>query len=88
MVGRRGGGALQDHARADGDVGHAIDDDERTRAVVAAIAVEGDRLIEPHLAAADFVERELLGFLAVERVDVDAIANRRKCCRTPVSTLA
>src|SRR5439155_10238586 len=56
--------------------GHAIDDDERAGGAVAAIAVKANRLAQRDGAAADFVELQRRGVLAMERIDVDLIAKR------------
>src|SRR5438874_5543945 len=69
-----GRAAIEDHARRDGAVAHAIDDDEGARSPVAAIAVKTDRLTERDGAAADLVELQRRGVLAMQRVDIDLIA--------------
>ncbi len=46
-------------------------------AAVAAVAVEGDRLAERHGAAADLVQLQRRASRAMQRVDVDLVAQRR-----------
>src|SRR5262249_459094 len=44
IVTRLGRTAVEDHSRADGAIGQAVDDDERARRAVAAVAIEAERL--------------------------------------------
>src|SRR5688572_6329549 len=52
-----------DHARADGDPGCLVDQDERARGAVLRVRVAQQRHGGAQLDAADLVERELAGLL-------------------------
>ena len=67
-----------DHARADGGVGHAVDQDEAAHvAVVAYTDRTAIGLIEADVAHADLVELKHLGGEVLERVDVDLVLDAR-----------
>ena len=68
--------AVDDHARRDRGVREPVDHDEAAGRAVAAVGVVGDGACQRDGAAADLVERKRRGGLAVERVDVDAVAER------------
>ena len=68
--------AVDDHARRDRGACEPIDHDEAAGRAVTAVGVVGDGARQRDGAAADLVERKRRGGLAVERVDVDAVAER------------
>src|SRR4051812_16219625 len=64
------------HARADGLIGEAIDDDKAAGVAVMRIRIERDRLVELELANADFVQLELLRRDMLERIHIDPVLHR------------
>ena len=65
--------AVRDHARRDGLVGRAVDQDEGAGFAILGIGVVGDRHGRGDIGEADLVERQRLGGELVEIVDVDAV---------------
>ena len=60
-------------SRADGGVGHPIDDDEPTHVAVVDVAVVRHGPIEIHVAYADLIQGERLGSDVLQRVDVHPV---------------
>src|SRR5699024_11885466 len=79
-------GSSVDHARADGDAGRLVDQNERTGRAVLFVRVAQQRLCGTQLDPADLVEAELAGLqIAVQRIDVepvlDVLDDRAACLR-------
>ena len=68
--------SVEDHAGADRHVGDAIDHDERTRRTIAAIAVEAIGLTQRDRATPDFIQPQRRRIDAMQRIDVDLVAQR------------
>ena len=63
------------HARAHGDVGQPVDQDEAAGIADIRIGVERHRVGQAHFAQADLVELELGGGQLIQLVDLDAMAD-------------
>ena len=68
--------AVENHPGTDGGVGEPVDDDKAAGATIAPVGVVADRLGERDRAAPDLIEGKSRRVLAVEGVDVDAVAER------------
>ncbi|MNE15668.1 hypothetical protein D3C80_1085870 [compost metagenome] len=64
------------HARAHGDVGQPVDQDEAAGIADLLVGVERHRVGQAEFAQADLVELELGGGQLVQLVDLDAVADR------------
>ncbi|RMV96151.1 hypothetical protein ALP01_05381 [Pseudomonas caricapapayae] len=64
-----------DHARRHSAVGQTINDNERARGAVAAVAVQRDGRIEADLDPADLVQLQRAGRAFLQRVHIDPMGN-------------
>ena len=67
--------AVDNHARPDRIITQAVDDDEGAGRSVFAVGIKGDPFFKLKRAAADFVQPELPGRLAVQGIDIHAVAD-------------
>jgi hypothetical protein len=73
-VGHDGAGfGLDDHAGRDRRIGEPIDQHERPRLPILAVAVKADRAVQGHDRAADLIEFQPLRLHLVQVVDVEAV---------------
>ncbi|MNP05027.1 hypothetical protein D3C76_969680 [compost metagenome] len=65
------------HARTDGVVAQAVDDDEAAGIAVFGIGIEGDSLVQAQVADADFVQLQGPGRQLLQGIDVDLVLQVR-----------